>query len=124
MRDASKLKPGRVLRSVYWLLDDSKQAVGIVRIRHYLNEALRIHGGHLGYYVRKDRRGLGYGRKALELGLIELKALGQTTVLLTVDSDNACSRHIIEAAGGQLEAEDTDKNGVKFCRYWIDQSAV
>jgi predicted acetyltransferase len=119
MRDASNVKPGQVPQSVFWLLDETDEAVGMVRLRHYLNESLLFRGGHVGYYVRKDQRGRGYGRKALRLALGELARLGQDRALVTVDEDNLVSRHAIEANDGKMESIEADKAGVRFCRYWI-----
>ena len=43
--------------------------VGEYRIRHYLTDALKTGAGHIGYSIRKDFRGKGYGTKGLALAL-------------------------------------------------------
>jgi len=44
----------------YWLFVDSKP-VGIGKLRRFLNERLRVLGGHIGYTIRPSERGKGYG---------------------------------------------------------------
>lgn len=45
---------GHVPDTVYVLEDDSEGYVGIVKLRHRLNDALRQGAGHIGYGIRKD----------------------------------------------------------------------
>jgi predicted acetyltransferase len=101
------LRPGLVPQTVFWALDDDGEAVGIVRLRHYLNDNLRVHGGHIGYYVRRDQRGKGYGKEMLRLA--------------TTDPDNVRSIRVIEANDGQFFDVSTDpRTGAKYQRYWVD----
>jgi len=121
MPDPTKLKPGLVPQTVYWVLDDEGTAVGMVKLRHYLNDRLRIHGGHVGYFIRRDRRGKGYGTQALRLALAELRRLGQTRALITVDPGNTPSIRVVEANGGRFEDAITDpRTGRPVKRGWID----
>jgi predicted acetyltransferase len=121
MPDPAKLRPGLVPQTVFWVLDEHDEAVGIVRLRHYLNEKLKIGGGHIGYYVRSDQRGQGYGKEMLHLALAELRALGEKSALITPNPDNAPSIRMIEANGGRFQDIVTDETtGVKHCRYWVD----
>lgn len=121
MPDPAKLKPGLVPQTVYWMIDSDGDAIGMVRVRHYLNGKLLIHGGHIGYYVRRDKRGNGLAKEALRLALMELKKLGENRALLTVDDDNIPSIKVIETNGGKLEDIRNDPDtGKPFRRYWID----
>ena len=121
MPDPAKLKPGQVPQTVFWVLDAEGEAVGMVRLRHYLNDKLRVHGGHCGYYVRSDQRGKGYGRALLGLALDELRHLGETRALITTYPGNAASIRVIESNGGQFADVRTDpETGAKYRRYWID----
>jgi predicted acetyltransferase len=124
MTDPSSLKPGYVLQTVFWALDESGEAIGLVRVRHYLNDRLRDRGGHIGYYIRRARRGRGYGREALRLGLMELKKIGEQKAMLTVDMENLPSRRVIEANGGRLESTGLDDEGRPFGRYWIEMESA
>lgn len=120
MTDASKVKPGFVPQTVFWLLDSDGNAVGMVRMRHYLNDKLRIHGGHIGYFIRSDQRGKGYAKQALALALGEVRKLGESRVLITVAPDNTPSIMVVEANGGVYQDTITDPEiGVKVNRYWV-----
>lgn len=86
-RDAdnpAKLSSDRVPQTTFWLVDQSNRAVGIVRVRHRLNERLSQYGGHIGYYIRPQDRGKGYGKAALRLALNILQRLGVSKALITV----------------------------------------
>jgi predicted acetyltransferase len=120
MTDRTRLRPGYVQQTVFWALDDAGKAVGMVRMRHYLNDLLRERGGHIGYYVRRSQRGKGYGREMLRLALIELKKVGENRALLTVDMDNLSSIRVIESNGGILESVGQEPDGKQFGRFWIE----
>jgi predicted acetyltransferase len=120
MTDAAKLRPGFVQQTVFWALDENGLAVGMVRMRHTLNERLKDRGGHIGYYVRRNQRGRGYGQEMLRLALLELAKLGERRALLTVEMDNIASVRVIQANGGVLESVGQEADGKKFGRYWID----
>lgn len=110
---------GDIPRSFFWLLDETGEAVGIVRMWHYLNESLRERTGHISYYIRKDQRGKGYGREALRQALIALGKAGQKRGLVVADLDNLPSTKVILANGGKLESIGRGGNGKRYGRYWI-----
>jgi predicted acetyltransferase len=96
------------------------QMVGRVSIRHHLNPALRLVGGHIGYSVRPRFRRNGFAGKILDLALIEARNLGISKALLTCDADNIASRRLIESHGGLPEALNSQDTVTKFkLRYWI-----
>lgn len=70
---------GHVPDTVYVLEDDSEGYVGIVKLRHRLNDALRQGAGHIGYGIRKEYRGRGYATAALSLALDEARRSSQRT---------------------------------------------
>lgn len=123
LRDASnraKVPPGRVPMSDYWLIDRDAY-IGRLSLRHELNRALLLWGGHIGYQIRPSKRRRGYGKEILRLGLQKAKERGLTRVLVTCDEDNIGSRKIIEYNGGQLEnIIEVDDSPVRKMRYWID----
>jgi len=43
--------------------------IGEYRIRHYLTDDLKVGAGHIGYSIKKEFRGRGYGTKGLSLTL-------------------------------------------------------
>ena len=121
MRDESKLRSGLVPQTVFWVLDPDGIAIGMVKVRHRLNDRLRIHGGHIGFLIRSDQRGQGYGKQALALALDELRKLGVTRALITVNPENTPSLRVVEANGGQYHDMSADpETGSKVKRYWID----
>ena len=115
---------GDIPRSFFWLLDEADEAVGIVRMWHYLNDSLRERTGHISYYIRRDQRGKGYGREALRLGLRELASVGEKRGLLVADLDNLPSTKVILANGGKLESIGRGGNGKRYGRYWIKLKPV
>lgn len=94
--------------------------VGMVDLRHRLNEVLSVWGGHIGYSVRPDERRKGYAKWMLAHALPEAKKLGIDRVLVTCNDDNVASARTIEANGGKLENKvyvEQAKQTVR--RYWI-----
>jgi predicted acetyltransferase len=109
------LPQGYVPQTIYWLYVDSKP-VGIGKLRHYLNDSLREHGGHIGYCIRPSERGKGYGTLILEELLKKAKDKGIGEALITCNADNIPSRRVIEGNHGKLESTNNGE-----CRYWISQ---
>ncbi len=120
--DRSKLKPGRVPSTEFWLIEEGDY-VGSLSLRHELNESLLDKGGHIGYKIRLSRRRQGYGTLILRCGLEQAKTLGLERVLLTCDEDNLGSRKVIEANAGALEnIIQVDGWPKRVCRYWITRA--
>lgn len=115
------LLPGKVPQSTYWLVNEANQVVGIVRVRHRLNERLLQFGGHIGYYIRPSERGKGYGKLALQLALEQTRRLGLTRALLTVNPENAFSKRVVLSNGGVPDGQGVDPiSGEVVDRYWIE----
>lgn len=93
--------------------------VGIVNIRHQLNDLLLEWGGHIGYSIRPDERGKGYAKQQLRLALDKCRELGLKRVLITCDETNEPSRRTIEACGGLYEDTRPDTDGTPTRRYWV-----
>lgn len=108
------LEDWMVPASTFWLMADGVPA-GQGNLRHRLTDALREAGGHIGYAVASDHRGKGYGRELLRLMLEEARRMGITEeILVTVYPDNAASRRVAEANGGQLRRETEER-----AYYWF-----
>ena len=95
--------------------------VGMLDLRHRLNDNLAECGGHIGYSVRPDERRKGYAGRMLALALPEAKKRGIDRVLITCDEDNIASARTIEGNGGVLHSRiwmEDEKATVR--RYWIE----
>ena len=71
----------------------------------WLNDWLRLEGGHIGYGVLPGHRRRGYATEILRQSLVVARAHGVDRVLVTCDDDNAGSAAVIEANGGVLDPE-------------------
>jgi len=93
--------------------------VGIIDIRHYLNEFLKQFGGNIGYSVRKSERNKGYAKQMLKLALEKCKDLKMKKALITCDEDNIASEKVILSANAKFEDIRT-VDGKKYKRFWIE----
>jgi len=92
--------------------------VGMLQIRHSLNDYLLKIGGHIGYSVAIDERRKGYAKEMLKQALTECGRLGIQKVLVTCLKGNEGSGKTILANNGILENE-VDDEGRTLQRYWI-----
>lgn len=116
MEDAGGLVPD----STFFCLDEDRDIiVGAVNIRHYLNDALLLNGGHIGDGVRPSERRKGYATRMIRLALDECRKLGIQRVLMVCNKENIASAKTILKNGGVLENE-IDVDGVIEQRYWIE----
>ncbi len=93
--------------------------VGMIDIRHYLNDFLKQFGGNIGYSVRKSERNKGYAKQMLKLALEKCKDLKMKKVLITCDEDNIASEKVILSAGAKFE-DIRNVDGENKKRFWID----
>ena len=118
--ETSEPKSGLVPDSTFFCLDEERNIiVGAVNIRHYLNEYLLAHGGHIGDGIRPSERRKGYATQMVGLALEECKRLGIKKVLMVCDKDNIGSAKSIIKNGGILENEQKEDGKVEQ-RYWIN----
>lgn len=116
----STVREGFVPSSTYMAIRESdNRIIGMIDIRHFLNNYLEKFGGHIGYSVRKSERQKGYAKKMLELALEKCKELNINRVLVTCSKDNIPSMKTILSQGGVLENEILEGERIT-CRYWID----
>lgn len=116
------LPEGRVPATQYICVrTHDNKIVGMLQIRHYLNDYLFNYGGNIGDSVAVDERGKGYGKQLLALGLKKCKKLGLDKVLITCKNTNVASRKCIMANGGKYEdSRSPEGSDVTLERYWID----
>ena len=99
--------PDWFVPETYYYLWDEDCLVGEFRIRHYLTEALRNGAGHIGYIIRKDMRGSGFGTTGLKLTLdIARGIIPENEIYLRVNKDNIASQKVMLKNGARLAGED------------------
>ena len=104
------LPEGHVPDTVYVLEDDSEGYVGIVKLRHRLNDALRQGAGHIGYGIRKEYRGRGCATAALSLALDEArKIVPEDEIYLSVRKDNPASLKVQLRNGARVDHESGEE---------------
>ena len=95
-----------VPESFYYLGDDDI-LIGEYRIRHYLTDALKTGAGHIGYSIKKDFRGKGYGTKGLALTLeLARNIVPEEEIYLRVQKNNIPSFKAICKNGAYIAGED------------------
>lgn len=116
------IQEGLVTANTFFTVRKSdNKVVGIINIRHELNEYLFNYGGNIGYSILPSERRKGYAYKQLLLGLEFCKSLNIDKVLITCVDYNIGSRKTIEKAGGVLENIVFNPNKkTNERRYWID----
>lgn len=92
--------------------------VGMIDIRHELNEYLLKSGGHIGYSIKKSERGKGYAKEQLRLALIKCRDINLDKVLVCCYKDNILSRKTIISNGGIYDGEVLEDSKITE-RYWI-----
>ena len=93
--------------------------IGMIDIRHYLNDFLKQFGGNIGYGVRKTEKNKGYAKQMLKLALEKCKELKIKKVLITCDEDNIASEKVILSANVKLE-DIRNIDGENKKRFWIE----
>lgn len=92
--------------------------VGMVNVRHKINESLKLHGGHIGDSVRKSERGKGYATEQIGLALKFCKELGINKVLITCDCKNVASSKSIMKNNG-IKENEVYVDGITYERFWV-----
>ena len=123
-KDPRTVPPGRVPSTQYMLVrEEDRKIVGMIDIRHYLNDFLAKYGGHIGYSVVPGERRKGYAAQMLQMALPKCRELGIGQVLITCISGNEGSKRTILKNGGIYESTVFEPNeGVYLERYWINLS--
>ena len=93
--------------------------IGMIDIRHYLNDFLKQFGGNIGYGVRKTEKNKGYAKQMLKLALEKCKELKIKKVLITCDEDNIASEKVILSANAKFE-DIRSFEGKNKKRFWIE----
>ena len=112
---------GKVPSTTYLAFDEEDRVIGMISVRHRLNENLIISGGHIGYSVRPLERRKGFAKIILGLALEKCKEKNMDKVLITCSKENSGSAKTIISNGGVLENEIIDESNNRVVqRYWIN----
>ncbi len=98
-----------------------ERLIGMIQVRHSLNDYLSKFAGHIGYSVRPSERKKGYAKEMLRLALGYCKEIGVENVLIACEENNEGSRRTILSNGGVYEdtVYEPDKK-LNLQKYWIE----
>jgi predicted acetyltransferase len=114
------LPKGYVPDSNYFFVNEHKELLGFVNIRHYLDDILFKIRGHIAYGLKPSARGKGLSKIMLELAIEKAREKGIKNILMVCDKSNIASRKTIEACGGVLKDEVYDVTDHEIIqRFWI-----
>lgn len=91
-----------VVTDTFFAVDEKDQIIGIIDLRHTLNDFLK-NLGNCGYSVRPSERRKGYATEMLRLLLPIAKDAGMKELNLSVERDNEASIKTIMRNGGKYE---------------------
>ena len=120
--DPATVPPDRVPCTQYiYVREDDGKIVGMIQIRHSLNETLAKYSGHIGYSVCPSERRKGYATRMLSAALDRCREMGLTRVMLSCRPDNKGSRRTILKNGGVYDSTVREpERGRDLERYWIE----
>lgn len=99
--------PDWFVPETYYYLWDDHTLIGEFRIRHRLTDALKAGAGHIGYSIKKEFRGKGYGTKGLALTLVLAREIvPEEEIYLRVLKSNIPSLRAICRNGAYIADED------------------
>ena len=117
--DPATVPEGKVPATELLCLRDGR-LLGMLQIRHCLNDYLQRYAGHIGYSVRPSARRQGVAKWMLAALLPHCRALGLDRVMIACEPWNEGSRRTILANGGVYEktVHEPERN-IDLEQYWI-----
>lgn len=104
LANGSDVPEGFVPSTTYFLMDGD-ELIGVSNLRHYLNDRIREHGGHIGLGVRPSLRGKGIGNQLMALTIAEARKKGIGEIHIHCLKENLPSARTIQHNGGELHSE-------------------
>ena len=99
------LAPMMVPETYFFLWDDNN-IVGLFKIRHYLNDILKISGGNLSYGILKEFRNKGYATAGLKLAIKKCREIiREDDILMSLHKDNYYSLKVMLNCGAYVCGE-------------------
>ena len=97
------------------------KVLGMLQLRHCLNETLEKYAGHIGYSVAPSERRKGFAKAMLHDALGICRDIGLKRVLVSCRPENEGSRRTILANGGVYEktVHEPEEN-IDLEQYWIE----
>lgn len=105
----------------FYIRKADNRLVGMIQVRHSLNDYLSQYGGHIGYSIRPSERRKGYATSMLRAVLLFCKEIGLDKILISCVDGNIGSEKTIRNNGGIYEStvyERDEKCQLK--RFWIN----
>lgn len=96
------VNPEWVVTETYFAFDEDDNIVGIIDLRHELNDFLKDFGNS-GYSVRPSQRRKGYATEMLKLIIERARQIGMDKLQLSVETSNEASVKTIKKNGGLYE---------------------
>ena len=117
--DPDRVPEGKVRATVFLCVEEGR-VLGMIQLRHTLNEYLRRYSGHIGYSVRPSARRQGVAKWMLAAILPHCRGLGLDRVMIACEPWNEGSRRTILANGGVYEKTVHEpESNIDLEQYWI-----
>ena len=100
------LPEGFVPDTVFVLVNDEGEYVGLFNFRHTLNDFLRAGPGHVGFGIAPSFRRRGYASEGLRLLIERISPqIAEDEIYLSVHKDNPASLRAMQNNGGMIHHE-------------------
>lgn len=116
-----EIYPNWANQTTYVLVDENNHIYGLTNLRHKLKGKLFEIGGHVGYAIRPNERGKGFGTLQLQLTLELMDMMNIDRALITCRENNIGSKKTMNKFLGEADSlVPSMYEGIMEYRYWID----